>query len=168
MQNLQDKEILATVTPSPARRMVGVAMLALLGGLLIYLALATPILSLSLRLMLLGFGVLVLWLANKMRKATAHGVVLTEDGLFSTDGQMLLAIDDMHAVVRGTFALKPSNGFSVLANTRLTRGWAPGVWWRYGKRMGVGGVTAASQAKFMAEILAARLNQRSNQPESRN
>jgi len=167
MQNPQNKEILATVMPSPARRMVGVAMLALLGGLLVYMALLTPVTMLW-RLIFLAVGCLTLWMADKMRKATAHGVVLTEDGLFSTDGQMLLAIGDMHAVVRGTFALKPSNGFSVIANARLTRGWAPGLWWRYGKRMGVGGVTAASQAKFMAEILAARLNERSNQPESRN
>ena len=157
MQNPQDNEILATVMPSPARRVVGVAMLVLLGGLLIYLAFITPSESILWRLVFLIFGGLALWVAGKMRKATANGVVLTRDGLFSTDGKMLLAIGDMHAVVRGTFALKPSNGFSVIANTRLTRGWAPGVWWRYGKRMGVGGVTAASQAKFMAEILAAKL-----------
>lgn len=129
-------------------------MLVLLGAMLVYVALATPPASLLWRIFLLGFGGLVLWLAEKMRRATLIGVVLTREELRTTDGQVLVRVDDINGVVRGSFSLKPSNGFSVLTKTRQNRGWAPGVWWRIGKRVGVGGVTAASQAKFMSEILA--------------
>lgn len=129
-------------------------MLVLLGAMLVYVALATPPASLLWRIFLLGFGGLVLWLAEKMRRATLIGVVLTREELRTTDGQVLVRVDDINGVVRGSFSLKPSNGFSVLTKNRQNRGWAPGVWWRIGKRVGVGGVTAASQAKFMSEILA--------------
>ena len=157
---MSDSEILATVMPSTARRLTGLAILAILGGLLVYVALATPPASLTWRVMLLGLGGLVLWLADKMRRATMTGVVLTRDELRTTAGQVLVRVDDMEGVVRGSFSLKPSNGFSVLTKSRQQRAWAPGIWWRFGKRVGVGGVTAASQAKYMSEILAAMLAER--------
>jgi len=157
---MPDTEILATVMPSTTRRFVGLMMLAILGGLLVYVALATPPASLGWRAFLLGLGGVVLFLAEKMRRATLIGVVLTKDELRTSDGQVLVRVEDMLGVVRGSFSLKPSNGFSVLTRARQQRAWAPGIWWRFGKRVGVGGVTAASQAKYMAEILAAMLAER--------
>jgi len=157
---MTDSEILATVMPSTARRFGGLVMLAVLGGLLIYIALATPPISLAWRFILLALGGLVLWIAELMRRATLHGVVLTRDELRSTDGRVLARVEDMTGVVRGSFSLKPSNGFSVLTKTSQEKAWAPGIWWRFGKRVGVGGVTAASQAKYMSEILAAMLAER--------
>jgi len=154
---MSDSEIIATVMPSPVRRYAGLLMLTVLGGLLVYVALATPPASILWRAFLLGLGGLVLWLAEKMRRATMVGVVLTAEGLLTTDGQLLVPVEQMVGVVRGSFSLKPSNGFSVLTKDRQARGWAPGLWWRFGKRVGVGGVTAASQAKFMSEVLAAML-----------
>ena len=157
---MSDSEILATVMPSTARRYAGLGMLAVLGAMLTYVALATPPTSIMWRIGLLALGVVVLWLAEKMRRATKVGVVLTRDELRTTDGQTLVRIEDMAGVVRGSFSLKPSNGFTVITKTRQARAWAPGVWWRVGKRVGVGGVTAASQAKYMSEILAALLAER--------
>ena len=157
---MSDTEILATVMPSTTRRFAGLVILALLGGMLVYVALATPPASLGWQAFLLGFGLLVLWLGEKMRRATLVGVVLTRDELRTTDGQVLARVDDMTGVVRGSFSLKPSNGFSVLTRTSQERAWAPGIRWRFDKRVGVGGVTAASQAKYMSEILAALLAER--------
>lgn len=160
MSETENPEIIATVMPSTIRRYAGLLILLLLGGMLVYVALAMPPASILWRVFLLGFGAVVLWLAENMRRATKIGVVLTRDALQTTDGQVLVRVEDMQGVVRGSFSLKPSNGFSVLTKERQTRGWAPGVWWKFGKRVGVGGVTAASQAKFMSELLAAMLAER--------
>jgi len=157
---MSEVEIIATVMPSKVRRFAGVLMLSILGGMLVYVAMATPPSSILWRVFLLGLGGLVLWLAEKMRRATKVGVVLTRDDLRTTDGRVLVAVDEMTGVVRGSFSLKPSNGFSVLTKTRQASAWAPGIWWRFGKRVGVGGVTAASQAKFMSEVLAGMLAER--------
>ncbi|WP_457647470.1 hypothetical protein [Profundibacter sp.] len=162
---MSDSKILATVMPSTTRRYAGLAMLAVLGGLLVYIALATPPASLAWRFTLLALGGLVLWMAELMRRATLHGVVLTRDELRTTDGRVLVRVEDMTGVVRGSFSLKPSNGFSVLTKIPQEKAWAPGIWWRYGKRIGVGGVTAASQAKFMSEILASMLAEKANNPQ---
>jgi hypothetical protein len=152
-----DSEILATVSPSVMRRMSGLTVLITLGGLLLYMGASAASASPLWRIFLISFGVFILWAADRMRRATLSGVVLTVDGLFDTDGNLLAAMDDIVSVERGSFALKPSNGFSVRTVSRQAFGWAPGLWWRYGRRVGVGGVTAAPQAKFMAELLATRL-----------
>ncbi|WP_428543762.1 hypothetical protein [Profundibacter sp.] len=159
---MPNTEVIATVMPSTIRRYSGLAVLALLGGILVYIALATPPSSLFLRVLMLGIGGLVLWAAELMRRATLHGVVLTRDELRTTNGRVLARVEDMTGVVRGSFSLKPSNGFSVLTKTSQQKAWAPGIWWRFGKRVGVGGVTAASQAKYMSEILAAMLAEKEN------
>ncbi len=161
---MSDTEILATVTPAPFRRFAGLGMLVLLGGMLVYVALLMPLQSLALQVMLLGMGGVILWLAVKMYKATQNSVILTKTELRTTDGLVLARLADVKRVERGSFTIKPSNGFSVLTNMSQTRGWAPGLWWRVGKRVGVGGVTGAGQTRFMAEILAAKLAQRDELP----
>jgi hypothetical protein len=63
-------------------------------------------------------------------------------------------------VERGAFALKPSNGFTLVMKHKSPRAWAPGIWWRTGYRVGVGGVTAAGQSRFMAEQIALMIARR--------
>jgi hypothetical protein len=38
--------------------------------------------------------------------------------------------------------------------------WVPGLWWRIGKRVGVGGVTPSQPARYMAEVMSAMILER--------
>lgn len=151
---------IAIVSTSTPRRLFGLGLLLLLGGGVIYLALAHPPAELYWQLFLVVFGGLVLWQAERFRRSTRGSVVLTEEGLFTADGIALAPMDQITGVDRGVFAMKPSNGFVVRLKSAQGNGWAPGLWWRLGRRVGVGGVTAAAQTKFMAEILTAKLAER--------
>jgi hypothetical protein len=84
-------------------------------------------------------------------------IELTETEIRTSNGEVLARMDEILAVDRGAFAFKPSNGFTLKLNTKKPRAWAPGLWWRFGRRVGVGGVTSAGQAKFMAEQIALRI-----------
>lgn len=151
------QEVLAFVSPSPARRWLALGMILGLGGLLVYLSLAAPPQGLFLRVFMLGIGIGALLLADRVRRATTRSIELTEAGLFDSDGATLCRFEDIAAVERGAFAFKPSNGFLVRLKTPAPRAWQPGLWWRYGRRLGIGGVTPASQAKFMADMIAMKL-----------
>lgn len=143
------------IAPSPARRVVGVGMLAALGVLLTYLALARPPEALGWRLFQLGAGLLGLWLARRMWRGSAHGLVLTPAGLREAgpEGRWLAPIEAVERVERGVFAFKPSSGF-VLRTRRAGPGaWAPGVWWRVGRHVGVGGILRGAETKAAAETL---------------
>ncbi len=153
-------EVLTELYASNSRRVLGVGMLAFLGGLLIYAALAHPPSNLGWQVFLIVMGGLSLWAAESMRQATRHGVQLTEEGLRSTDGEVLATLDQIQSVDRSIFVFKPSNGFVVHLNTSAPWRWQPGLWWRMGARIGVGGVTPGGAGKVMSDMLAAMLLKR--------
>jgi hypothetical protein len=95
-----------------------------------------------------------------MRRATGHGLVLTERELRDSAGTVLARVEDMVSVDRGLFAFKPSNGFLLMTATRAERAWRPGLWWRFGRRIGVGGLAPARQTRAMAEIIATMIARR--------
>ena len=152
--------VYARVQASPARRIFAYGILCLLGALLIYLPLVQPPAPLWV-VMMLGMGVGTLWGAEKLRRATLNVIELTETEVRDSSGIVLARMDEIALVDRGVFAFKPSNGFTLVLHSKKPRGWAPGLWWRLGRRVGVGGVTSAGQAKFMAEQIAFRLQSES-------
>lgn len=154
-------DILATVSPSPMRRLFGAAVMGTLGALLIYMALATAP-SFGWRVVLLAFGGVSVFGTIKLWQATEGRVELTATQLRDSSGRVLAEVDQIIGIDRGMFAFKPSNGFVLKLASRHDRGWAPGLWWRTSRRLGIGGVTSAGEAKFMAEMLAARLAMRAS------
>jgi hypothetical protein len=153
-------EVLLTVEASGLRRVMGVAMLAVIGVTLLFVALSTPP-SIGWLLFLLAVGTGALWLSVRMWQATSYSLELTEEELRCSDGTVIARVADIENIDRGFFAFKPSNGFLIRTATPGTRIWFPGLCWRAGRRIGVGGVTPASQSKAMSEILAAMIAQRS-------
>jgi hypothetical protein len=158
--------VLCRLDPSPVRRLLGLAILGLLAALLLWLGLRHPPTVMALRLFLLVLGGVALWLALRFWQATSVGLVLTAAGLSETGGRVLARIEDMAAIHRGALAAKPSQGFSVTLHRRVGKPvWAPGLWWRMGRRLGVGGVTSRHDARLMAERLADLIAARANRPD---
>ena len=153
-------EVLARVRVSAPRRWIGVAMLAVLGALLLYLSLVQPPAGLGWRVFLLVFGGISVALAMKMWVATAAHLELTADALRDSTGTVLAQVDQIEAIDRGAFAFKPSNGFLLRLDSAQPRRWMPGLWWRWGRRVGVGGVTPGNQTKYMAEAIQTLLAER--------
>jgi hypothetical protein len=151
-----DDDVIATLQASILRRIFAYGAVFILGAMLILLAFVQPpAFGWQVFLVLLGAGALVV--AERLRRATLLGLVLTERGLCDTAGQVLTTIDNIKSVDRGAFAFKPSNGFVLRLRNNESSVWAPGLWWRFSKRIGVGGVTAAGPAKYMAEQIALRI-----------
>ncbi len=154
-------DVIATITPNPLRRAISVSVIAALGGALILLGLAADGLGLAGQLVLAGGGAAVLVLAERLRRATALTLELAGDRLVDGAGRVLCRIDDVSRVERGALAFKPANGFVLHLRAPMPpRVWAPGLWWRFGRRVGVGGAVTPAQARFMAEAIDARVSQR--------
>lgn len=164
----QDKdEVLATVRASNGRRFLGLVSLGILGVVLIYIAFAQPP-AIGWQLFLLAVGGAALWVTDTMRRATAQSIVLTPTELRDTDGTVIARVEDIQSMDRGFFAFKPSNGFLLKTKTGDGRVWRPGLWWRMGRRIGIGGMTPGNQTKFMSEILATMIAMRDHvSPEDR-
>lgn len=154
-------EVLATVRASQGRRVIGLISLMTLGFFLVYTAFtATP--GLGWQVFLVVMGSLALWMADRMRRATAGAVELTPEGVRSSDGIEIARIEDIEHIDRGVFAFKPSNGFLLRLKVRKGREniWQPGLWWRVGRRVGIGGMTPGNQTKFMSELISTMMAER--------
>ncbi len=154
------QEIYARITPSTPRRVFAVGVLGGLGVLLELLAFLRPPASFPLQMLLVLLGVVALVGCVRMLNATSRGLVLSDAGLSDTEGRLVAALDKIEKVERGVFAFKPSNGFVLLLKSPMPRAWEPGLWWRLGRRVGVGGVISGAEGRQMADLIAARLASR--------
>lgn len=146
-------EVLVTAGASAGRRFLGLGSLGLLGVMLIYIAVVqSPEFHWRVFLLVLGAG--SLWMVDRMRRATASRIELTETELRDSDGTRIALVEDIDGLDRGFFAFKPSNGFLMRTVGKGETVWRPGMWWRVGRRIGVGGMMPAHQSKQVAEIIA--------------
>ncbi len=149
-------EVITGMVPSAPRRFFGSGVLYVLGAVLIYIALATPP-SPAFALFLVGVGAISLYGGYRMWHLTGRMIELTEDELRLSDGTLICKTADIHKVDRSFFAFKPSNGCLVTTGGSYPTTWSPGLLWRFGKRIGIGGVTSVSEGKIMADTLSAMI-----------
>ncbi|MGR3549655.1 hypothetical protein [Pseudooceanicola sp.] len=153
------QDTLAEVSPSRGRQFFAVAVLLGMGALLLRMTFAGAGTS-WLDGLVLAMSVVAFYAAWIMYRSTDRRILLTTEGLFLSDGCCLGAIDDIVSVDRGTFTFKPSNGFLVRMRNKGVFMWQPGLYWRMGRRIGVGGIAHAAQCKQMADMLSIRLAER--------
>lgn len=154
-----DDEVLIELAASPGRRIFACGVTGLLGAMLIWLASVTLAVTLW-GLFLLAAGGVAIWMAWWQFQVTVAHLELTRTELRMSTGTRLVAVDDIVSVDRGALAIKPSQGFTVRTRSPQPRGWAPGLYWRFGRMLGIGGVTNAGQGKAMAEIIQALIAER--------
>ena len=152
---MAQEKVLAVLAPSPARRWFAIATVLTLGATLLSLGTAAPTAGPGWKIFLLALGAGSLALAETLRRSTSVSLVLTESELRDSAGRQLCRVADIAGVDRGAFAFKPSNGFLVRLVVPGEWVWRPGLWWRLGKRVGVGGATSGVQGKFMADSISA-------------
>jgi len=150
---------LARISPAPIRRGISNALLFGLAVTLLYLGLVTPPEPFLARIPVLLLGGFTLWLANQGYKSREVGIDLWPDAVRDSNGRLLAEIDQIGSVDRGAFAFKPSNGFVLHLKRAAPLGWTPGLFWRVGTRIGVGGTTNPSETRNMADQIGFLLSE---------
>jgi len=135
--------VYARIAIAPARFFFAFVVQILLGLVLIYMAFNSAAGVVG-KVLIIALGVGMLVQANRLRGSLKDEVWLTDAGLVTNEGLMLAPLDQIKEVSRGAFALKPSNGFSVVLDEKLGFLWVPGLWWR----------------KFMAEQISYKIAER--------
>jgi hypothetical protein len=131
-----------------------------LGLFLLYIVAMRPGTEMFGSLVLAAMGFAMLWFAWRFWRATNAALVLTTDGLSDTEGRHFCTFEDIEKVDRGFFAFRPSSGFVIICKTPVPRGWAPGLWWGFGRHLGIGGATGRPASKQMADIISVMLTER--------
>ena len=148
---------LAEISVSPLRRFVGAAAVAISGTLLLGTAMFEPPQGAVLQLLVWALAIVLLISAFRLYRDTGLRVLLTEEALIDSSGEVIVVLGDIVDIERGHFTFRPSNGFSLRLNAETPPRWRVGLWWRAGKRAAIGGASSAAQAKKMAETLEKHL-----------
>lgn len=150
-------EVMMTVKASRPRLLFGTVLQGVLGALLIHVAFSNPPAAMLWQLFLIVLGALVLWNAVSTWKAGQRTIELTDEVLRDSTGAVICRTDEIEQVSRGALAFKPARGFALLLREPGRRVWVPGLWWRIGRRVGVGGITTAAETRIMAEMIEAMI-----------
>jgi len=153
-------EFIHVLRPSQPRRIMGLAIQVMLGLLLLWLAFIYPPATIGWQVFLIGMGVAALYLAARGWQGSSVAIILDDQGLRQEDGVEIAPLDNIASVDRALFSFKPSNGFLIRLKTAPGRAWIPGMWWRIGRRVGIGGVTGGAETKMMADALSFMVAQR--------
>lgn len=152
----EDQMIVEIARPVAVRWLVIVSLVAL-GGLSAAMAVGSvarqPLAGLAFFIVALGLlALLAATLKSRAGRIRFDGERLTDDS-----GAELCRLEEIESVERGFVLLKPSTGFLLTLNSPKTGAWAPGLWWRWGRRIGVGGATSRAAGKMMAEAISLAL-----------
>lgn len=160
MTNKKEDEVIFGLIPSVMRRGFGSGVLYALGALFIFIAVAQPPSGLHWIVVLIAAGAASMYGGYRMWQLSGRMILLSEEGLKMSDGVVIAELADVEKVDRSFFAFKPSNGFLVTLKRPYPTMWVPGLWWRVGRRVGIGGLTSPGEGKVMADTLAALLAER--------
>lgn len=103
----------------------------------------------------------VLLVARRLLLDKATRIIFDGARLADDTGAEICRLDEIEKVERGFALFKPSSGFVLVLKAPRGRGWAPGLWWRAGRRVGVGGATSSRAGRDMADAITAALAMRS-------
>lgn len=150
----------AEIPPAQGRRWFAILTNGLLAAIVIWIALAHPPSALGWRFFLLFAGAAAGWAAFSLHRGTRAGLVYADHVLSDGMGREIARLDEIRSVQRGALAFKPSNGFLLTLDRAKGARWVPGLWWRVGRFVGVGGVTPSGATRFVAELIAAEIARR--------
>lgn len=109
------------------------------------------------RALMVGIGALWFWGAWELWRGTGRAVFLTDSGLVDSNGVVIAPFDSILAVERGMISMKPSHGMLLKLSHAGPVKWVPGLWWRLGARVGIGGLTPKNATRLFADALELRL-----------
>ncbi len=143
-----------TLQISPFRRKFGALVLLALSATLLFAAAQSSGGNPFAILLLVLLSGLALFACLRFYRATSGRLFLFENRLETDTGILVANLEDITTIDRAAFAVfKPSMGFYLKLAEPMPRGWSPGLWWRLGRRVGIGGATNPGEGKAMAEML---------------
>jgi len=144
-------DVILKIQPSLMRRVFSVIVLALCAFVLISFAITGTAQSVGVKLVLISLGGMFLWQAQAGFRLSNTALILKRDGLFDEYDTLICSLSNIALIDRGWFSFKPSNGFLVRLHQPQSRKWVPGLYWRIGRRLGVGGALSPAQTKTMSD-----------------
>ena len=96
---------------------------------------------------------LALWFKSFLNRYSKMGFLINQEGLFNLDKSLICRIDEIDQIDTSPYTFKSANGFIVILKTKNSFKTVPGLYWRLGKRISIGGLIAKNESKFVSSTL---------------
>ncbi len=96
----------------------------------------------------------VVWLRKFLNHYSKIGFLINKVGLFDLNENIICKIDDIKRIDASPYTFKSANGFLILLDTKSSFKSIPGLYWRYGHRISIGGLVSKHESKYLAGILS--------------
>ena len=130
---------------------------AIIFGLLVFLTFTISKLdqaiSLSDFLLIPAIIMFGLWFKRFLKRYSNVGFLINDTGLFNLDETIVCKMSDIARVDVSPYTFKSANGFIVLLKTQSSFKSIPGLYWRLGKRISIGGLVSKNESKFLSGAL---------------
>ena len=99
--------------------------------------------------------IIFLWLCFRkfLKRYSKVGFLINQSGLFNLDGSVICEIGDIERIDVSPYTFKSANGFIVILKTKSSFKSIPGLYWRLGKRISIGGLVSKNESKFLSQTL---------------
>ena len=105
-----------------------------------------------------------LWFIRFLKRYSKIGFLINQSGLFNIDGSVICEIDDIERIDVSPYTFKSANGFIVILKTKSSFKSIPGLYWRLGKRLSIGGLVSKNESKFLSQTLLSFFEENKNKP----
>ena len=137
-----------------SRNRIGIIILAFLGITLIYNALKLDFNNFQLeKVFFTILGSAIVYLAFRFANKAKRGIIFNKHGLYELDGKLICLLEEIKEVDTSPYTFKPANGFIIKLRETTNFGWSPGLWWKYNKRMTIGGMISKQESVLASQIL---------------
>ena len=97
--------------------------------------------------------VLGLWLKRFLNRYSKIGFLINELGMFNLDESLIFKMDEIERIDVSPYTFKSANGFIILLKTKSSFKFIPGLYWRLGNRISIGGLVSKNESKFLSTTL---------------
>lgn len=155
-----DGRMIVEIARPAAVRWLVILCLGAMGALLLAMSVSIVARQPFVALALFAAALALLYLGLATLRSGASRLRFDGQRLTDDSGVELCRLEEIETVERGFVLLKPSTGFLITLKAPRPFAWAPGLWWRWGRKIGVGGATSRAAGKMMAEAISLALAQR--------
>ena len=139
--------------PGHRIKILGLTIFALLAFLIVSLSRLEKNISVLDMLLIPIIVVLGLWLKRFLNRYSKIGFLINELGMFNLDESLIFKMDEIERIDVSPYTFKSANGFIILLKTKSSFKFIPGLYWRLGNRISIGGLVSKNESKFLSTTL---------------
>ena len=94
------------------------------------------------------------WFKRFLSQYSNVGFLINKMGLYDLHENLICRISDIQRVDSSPYTFKSANGFIIILKEKTSFQLVPGLYWRLGRRISVGGLISKNESKLLSTAVA--------------